>query len=54
MKTEEKKTDSIDKSRRDALAKIGKRSVYLSPVVMTLLTSTKPSAASPGSPPPPP
>lgn len=53
MKTDDRKLDSsIDKSRREALEKIGKRSVYLSPVVMTLLTSKKASAISPPPPPP--
>ena len=38
--------DNFDDSKRKSLIKMGKRAVYMSPVVLTLLTSQKATAAS--------
>ena len=37
----------FDETKRKSLIKIGKRAVYVAPVVLTLLTSQKASAISP-------
>ncbi len=49
--TPKKTTGLIDESKRNALKKLGKRTIYMSPVVLSMLTSRKASALSP--PPPP-
>ena len=38
--------DNFDDSKRKSLIKMGRRAVYMSPVVLTLLTSQKATAAS--------
>lgn len=49
--TKDKSDHSVDETKRDSLKKMGKKAAYISPVVLTLLTSNKASALSP--PPPP-
>ena len=43
-------TASIDDTKRESLKKLGKRAAYISPVVLTMLTSQKATALSPPGP----
>jgi hypothetical protein len=43
-------SSSVDDSKRESLKKMGKRAAYISPVVLTMLTSQKATALSPPGP----
>ena len=45
-KFEDMQSDNFDDSKRKSLIKMGRRAVYMSPVVLTLLTSQKATAMS--------